>query len=247
MLPELQKQFMDALLRNDRRFEQHLNSKNRASERQLNIYQSSYIGGLLKALSEIYPVTCKILGETFFNAMCSRYIKQTPCHSIDINRYGESFADFASHFDPVSELVYLVDLIRLEWAWHRAYQTPDYSGQDFSPLLSMDSAQLASVYLLLPPSMTLLASPYPIDTIWTANQAGNHSHKQIDLDTGACRLVIWRKELDLHIDSINDSFFDFLIDIQNGAALMEQQEKNPDFIENLTVGLQRGYFYQYQC
>jgi hypothetical protein len=43
----------------------------------------------------------------------------------------------------------------------------------------------------LHPSLTLLASPWPIDAVWRANQpeAGDQA---VDLDTGAVRLQIWR-------------------------------------------------------
>ena len=243
MLPELQKQFMNGLLRYDELIHQQLDTQIRTSEKQLNIYRNSYTGGLFKAMKDIYPVTEKLLGEDFFEAMCLRYIKQTPCQSFDINQYGMSFAEFADSFDPVKELVYLSDVIRLEWAWHRAYQSADSPQHDFSPLLNFDGTQLASLHFSFYPSMTLLTSPYPVDIIWSANQ--NDQELAIELDAGPCHLVVWRNGLNSHIDSVDPSFLNFLISIQSNLELSVVQKDASQFEDHLALSLQRGYFLHY--
>ncbi len=246
MLPDLQKQFMDGILRKGIDIHAQLDSHNRDSLQQLNIYRNSYQGGLLKALIDIYPVSKRLLGTEFFDAMCLRYIKQTPCHSFDINKYGESFAYFAEQFEPVSELIYLPDVIHLEWAWHHAYQAVDRPQQDFTPLLRFTSVKLESLYLHLQPSMTLLVSPYPVDLIWSANQDDENHHQQtIDLDMGSRHLVIWRNGLDSHIDLVEPNFFEFLVLIQNNLILSDIQTRILNIEEQLASSLQRGYLADY--
>jgi len=245
VLPELQQQFMHALLRDSKHLHKHLSDSRLNRDLQISIYQSSYYGGILSALSDIYPVTCKILGETFFNAMCRRYIKQTPCYSFDINQYGESFSTFANEFEPVNKLIYLPDIIRLEWAWHYAYQAADSSKQDFTPLLQLDSQQLASLHLLLHPTMSLLESPYRVDSIWLANQEDSNTDEIIDIDAGPSRLIIWRNGLDIHIDNIDKPLFDFL-SISRFQTLATLQENDPLFEEHLATGMQRSYFHRYK-
>ncbi len=243
MLPELQKQFMNGLLRKDALILKQLDSQIRDSQQQLNIYRNSYRGGLLKAMKDIYPVTEQLLGETFFEAMCLRYIEQTPCQSFDINQYGANFSKFTDAFSPVKALIYLPDVIRLEWAWHHAYQATEPPEHDFSPLLNFDETQLASLYFSLQPSMTLLASPYPVDLIWSANQITEG--ESVNLDAGPHHLVIWRTGLNSHIDTVDLEFFNFLIFIQNHHTLGVIQENDPQFEEHLAIGLQRGYFSHY--
>ena len=237
---------MDGLLRNDTRIETQLDGQIRSSQQQLDIYRNSYQGGLLKAMQAIYPVTQRLLGNKFFEAMCLRYIIQTPCQSFDINQYGESFADFAEQFKPVSELVYLADVIRLEWAWHYAYQTDDTPPQDFTPLLSFSASQLESVHLTLATSMTLLTSLYPVNLIWSTNQSDqNDDQESIELDNDPCFLIIWRNGFDSHIDVVEQDLFQFLKSIQNNLLLGQLQSKNENFEEQLVTCLQRGYFSAY--
>ena len=246
MLPELQKQFMDGILRSDSNINAQLDSRKRDSQQQLNIYRTSYQGGLLKALIDIYPVTKRLLGTEFFEAMCLRYIKQTPCHSFDINKYGESFAYFAEQFEPVSELIYLPDVIRLEWAWHHAYQSVDSPQQDFTPMLGFTNVELESLQLHLQASMTLLASPYPVDLIWSANQDDENNNQQtIDLGMSARNLVIWRNGFDSHIDLVEPSFYEFLLLIQNNLILSDIQKRISNVEEHLISSLQRGYLAHY--
>jgi len=234
---------MNGLLRNDVLILEQLDTQMRDGQLQINIYRNSYSGGLLKAMKDIYPVTEQLLGETFFEAMCLRYINQTPCLSFDINQYGASFAEFSENFKPVDGLVYLPDVIRLEWAWHQAYQSAESPQTDLSPLLTFDETQLASLYLSLQPSMTLLASPYPINSIWSANQ--KDQMETIELDSGPCQLVIWRNGLNSHIDSVEPAFLEFLLATQNKRKLGAIHEDDPHFEEHLAVSLQRGYFAHY--
>ena len=246
MLLELQKQFMDGLLRNNARIDEHLDGQIRSSQQQLSIYRNSYQGGLLKAMIDIYPVCKRLLGDEFFEAMCLRYIKQTPCQSYDINHYGKSFAEFAEQFKPVRELIYLADVIRLEWAWHYAYQADDITSQDFTPLLGFTDSQLESLQLTLTPSMTLLTSLYPVNLIWSANQIeANDDQDSIELDSDPCFLVIWRNGFDSHIDVVEQALFEFLIAIQKNQYLGQVQTINSNFEEHLVTSLKRGYFSSY--
>ncbi len=246
MLPELQKQFMDGLLRKDDRVYKQLDGRIRSAQQQLDIYRNSYQGGLLKAMKDIYPVTQRLLGGEFFEAMCLRYITQTPCQSLDINKYSETFAEFAEQFKPVDELIYLSDVIRLEWGWHRAYQTADITLEDFTPLLSFDSAKLQSLYLSLVPSMTLLASSYPVDLIWSANQNGQaDTPENINLDIKPRYFTIWRNGFDSHIDLIEPDLFEFLLSIENKLNLGAIQNNNSNFEKHLVTCLQRSYFSAY--
>jgi len=246
MLPELQKQFLDGLLRENTLIFEQLDSSIRDAQQQLNIYRYSYQGGLLKAMQDIYPVTVRLLGSEFFDAMCMQYIKQTPCQSFDINQYSESFSEFADQFSPLRELVYIPDVIRLEWAWHRAYQSPDFTGQDFTPLLSFDSTQLESISLNLIPSITLLSSSYPVDLIWIANQDNQGNNKNVELENKLRYLIIWRNGLDSHVDVLKPDLFAFLLSIQNNLSIAAIMKNIPDVEQHIMFCLQHGYFGSYQ-
>jgi len=246
MLPELQKQFLDGLLRDNTLIFEQLDSRIRNAQQQLNIYRHSYQGGLLKAMQDIYPVTERLLGNEFFDAMCMHYIKQTPCQSFDINRYSESFSKFADQFTPLSKLVYIPDVIRLEWALHHAYQSPDFTAQDFTPLLSFDSTQLESISLNLIPSMTLLSSSYPVDLIWIANQDNQRGNENVELENKLRYLIIWRNGLDSCVDVIKAELFDFLLSIQNKLSLTAIMKNIPNIEHHIIFCLQHSYFSSYQ-
>src|SRR5690606_30106135 len=101
---------------------------------------------------------------------------QSPC----LFEYGASLGDFIAGFAPASSLPYLADVARLEWAMNAAYHARTEPPIDPALLASGDAAILARSTLLLQPSLHLVTSPYPVDAIWRANQAG-HDGAGVDL------------------------------------------------------------------
>src|SRR5207249_4055454 len=81
---------------------------------------------------------------------------------------------------------------RLEWAMNVALHAPDAVPLEPEALRTLPPPALARLTLRLDPSVTLLASRWPVDAMWDANQAGVDPAPTVDLDAGGAWLEIRR-------------------------------------------------------
>ena len=142
-----------------------------SAHEHFSIYKNSIIGTLQKTLQAIYFVSNKLVGDDFFIAMTNCYTAETSSYSPDLSNYGATFADFIAGFSPAQSLPYLVDVARLEWAWHQLFGAADNPIIDFQKLAACYTTAGDNLVFLLPNSSSLLHSPYPIHRIWEVNQS----------------------------------------------------------------------------
>lgn len=245
MLHKLQQSLLQAIYHRHDDVEQLLDGQRYTAEQQMNIYRNSIFGGLLKSLTEIYPVTRRLVGEDFFDALCQRYIARIPSTKPDINDYGQSLAEFTANFPPAMSLPYLVDVMQLEWAWHWALQCKDTPIGDLHTLLDMDAETLSNITLVLPDSATLIRSAFPVLTIWQANQPAQNGNALIDLTMGGQNILVWRHKVELRMDPLEVAETDFVHAIVHLQTLGEMQAL-PEFNACLIATLQRGYISNYR-
>lgn len=191
------------------------------AEAHLQIYRRAVAGTLVRTLGEIYPVCRRLTGEEFFDAMAGACLRHTPSHSPDLADYGAGFADFISRFPPAAALPYLSDVARLEWCWHRAFHAPTAPALDTTALAAVPAGDQPQLRFLLPPSATLLDSPWPVHRIWEVNQPDYRGDDQIHLDEGDIRLVIWRQGRQMRIDELDEREWWLLEQFQQGLTLGE--------------------------
>lgn len=191
-----------------------------SAQQRLAIYRDSFTVSLMNTLADTYDVCRKLVGDEFFRAMARVYVQQTPSDSPNIMDYGASFADFVAQFPPATSVVYLGDVARLEWAWHNALHGADYNPLDISSLVCLDESQYPQLVFQLPPDSELIASDYPIHRIWAVNQA-NYPEEEVDLNGGAVKLFVWRKEFDTRIDPLSSEEWRLLSYFKAGLSLGE--------------------------
>jgi len=192
-----------------------------AAAEHLLIYRNAILGTLVRALGAIHPVCKRLVGETFFDAMSRVHARQTPSESPDLGDYGESFGDFIAAFEPAAELVYLADIARLEWCWHRAFHAPDENSIDLATLANVAAANTDRIVFRLPVSASLIESDYPIQRIWQVNQQDWTSDEAVNLDEGGVRLIVWRCGHEMRIDEPDPGAWTLLIAIEAGQTLGE--------------------------
>ena len=136
------------------------------------VYRNNVVVSLVAALADTFPVVRELVGADFFTAMARLYVAEQPPSSPVLAHYGDGFADWVGQFEPAAAVPYLADIARLERARVRAYHAAD------APLLGADTiaAQLAdperlpAARLQLHPSVTVLASPWAVVSLWAAHQ-----------------------------------------------------------------------------
>ena len=205
------------------------------AEQQITIYRDSVMGGMTSALSQIYPVCNKLVGDDFFEFMASQFIYRSESLSPDLGDYGEHFADFISHFKPATELVYLADVARLEWAWHQAFHAEDNDALNIEELSQLDAEQQTRLIFKLPPGNSLIHSDFPINKIWEVNQDDFTGNEAINLDDGSVMLLVWRQDFTMRIDSISEDQWLFLSAIKNNQSFVDICTY---FADNTTVNIE---------
>jgi hypothetical protein len=142
-----------------------------ASERtrRFAVYRNNVVTGLIDALRTRFPATERVAGEEFFLAMAQVYVRAEPPRSPLMFQYGDSLPDFIAGFEPAADMPYLADLARLEAARTRAYHAADACPLAPQALADLADTNLLAARLSLHPSITVIASRYPVAAIWAMN------------------------------------------------------------------------------
>lgn len=214
-LLELQREFGDELL-------------GAGGAPRMAIYRGNAFGNWLGALAGAYPVARRIVGDGFFEALARRYARAHPSASGDLNEYGASLAQFIEADADARDLPYLPDVARLEWLAHRAYFAADPARFDLSRPTQVRPA----------PACGLLASDWPVASIWLAHQEGGRP-ELVDLAAGPERALVHRPDWRVEVTALRPGDFRFLECLQAGeplgAALEAAVAEDAAFVPHLAL------------
>lgn len=135
---------------------------------RLGIYRNTILGTLANALRISFPAVHALVGAEFFEGTAHAFVQEQAPGCADLNLYGAGFADFLQRFEPASTLAYLPDVARLEWAVNRALHAADAQALDMSQLAAVAPSDQDRVCFTAHPSLSMLRSRLPVDTIWRA-------------------------------------------------------------------------------
>jgi hypothetical protein len=104
--------------------------------------------------------------------MARVFVEAHPPETPVLMEYGAAFPLFLQAFPPVAGLPYLCDVARLELARGRAYHAADDPPVALDQMAAAAQADPEGLRLRLHPSAGLIASRWPVVSIWRANQPG---------------------------------------------------------------------------
>jgi len=188
---------------------------------QYTAYRHSVLGGLTKALEEIYPVCQKLVGENFFAAMALEYIRRNPAISPDLAEYGGNLNQFIARFEPAASLPYFADVAALEWLWHRVFNGINPASVGIDSLANLNPEQQLQLRFKMSDNIGLVQSNYPVHRIWQVNQEEYEGDDVVDLDDGGIRLVVWRDDLIMRIDPLNENEWMLINAVRSGKKFEE--------------------------
>jgi len=145
-------------------------ARGRPDASRFAVYRNNVHVGLVGALAASFPVVEKLTGPEFFRLMARAYVAEVKPVSPLLFQYGADFGDFIARFPPAADLPYLADVARLERIWLDAYQAADADPLPAQTLLAIDQDALLAVRLLPHPAARLLASDFPVASIWHGHQ-----------------------------------------------------------------------------
>lgn len=162
------------------------------ADHRLAIHRNNTYASLVEVLRAAHPVVCRLVGTDFFAAAARRFIRDQPPTAPQLSAYGGGFAAFLEDFPPARAVPYLPDVARLEWARLEAHFAADAPPLEPSALAAMPPERCPDLVLELHPSVRLVASPYPIQRIWAANQPERATVPRIDLEAGGQAVLVRR-------------------------------------------------------
>jgi hypothetical protein len=174
-------------------------------EARLAIYRHHVRTSLAAVLRDTFPVVCRLVGEAFFGSAADRCIRHGPPAGPCLFEFGAGFAEFLASFPACRALPYLPDVARLEWALNAVYHADEAvtpGGAVAAQLAALPAYSRGRATFSLRPSVRYLASPYPVDLIWRANQDGGEPGALVDLDSGPAHLEIRRAGDDAEFRSL---------------------------------------------
>jgi hypothetical protein len=215
-LRELQSQFKTAILDGDLEAVARFVQPDRLTAvDRLRIYRNHTHSSLAAALADNFPVTCRLVGREFFDAAARCYVAESPPGEPCLSAYGATFPDFLANFEPARAVPYLADVARLEWLRIEITHAPRQTPLDLQALAALPPQAQHGMSLKLLPGVRLLASTFPVDRIWLANQEPDVP--AIDLNEGGCRLIVFGDARGCRFERLDGGIFRFF----EGAARNE--------------------------
>jgi len=196
--------------------------------KRFRVYRNTVFASLIDALRARYPVIERLTGEDFFEAAAGHFIEAHPPRSPMLIDYGEGFSDFLASFEPAGSLPYLADVAHLEWLRQRAYHAADREALRPSDLARAPSDRAFALKFDFHPSAALLASPYPVVSIWETN-AHDAETRPIGPDLAGEAALVVRPDYDVLVVRLDEATHTFAAALAQGAALGEAAGKAAEF------------------
>lgn len=188
--------------------------------KRFNVYRNNVHASLAAALRARFPVVERLVGAEFFMGMAVLFIRQQLPSSPVLAEYGGNLPDFLERFEPAASVPYLPDVARLEWARNRAYHAADAQTVAISALADTAPERLGDVRLQPHPATQVIASLYPIVSIWATNTHDEIVRPIGTEASGECALVT-RPGLDVLVTPVPLSAATFIDALAGGRTLAD--------------------------
>ncbi len=190
----------------------------KAAPKRFGVYRNNVIVSLIEAIEDTFPAVQTMLGEEYFKALARAFVIDHPPSSPVLIWYGGDFPAFVASFEPLAAYPYLADVARLEWAWLQSYHAEDAPTLDPSDLAAVSAEDLGGLRLEIHPAVCVVASQWPILSLFQANRAGAQDGQQTDLAEPQSVLVT-RPSLEVDLMRLRPGSSVFLEALKAGTPL----------------------------
>lgn len=193
---------------------------------RLGIYRNTFASVLTTALRLSYPAVHRLVAAECFEGAARFFIEDQPPQCANLDEYGAGFPEFLARFAPVAALAYLPDVARLEWVVNRALHAQDAEPLDLARLAALTEDEQARVCFAPHPSLGLVRTDYPADTIWRAVLDENDTAlASIDLASGPVWLLVHRAETGVDVSRLSEGAWRFTAALFAGHPLHRALEE----------------------
>lgn len=150
---------------------------------RLAVYRNNTRQFFRTALELTYPVLVRRVGTEYFRHLAHEYRECHPSRSGDLHWVGQAFPAWLEQRLRATDYAWLADLARLEWACEEAHAAGAEPAATLESLGRVPAESLDGARVQLQPSLRLVESPWPVWSVWQANQ-GEHAGAPVDLQAG---------------------------------------------------------------
>lgn len=197
-------------------------------QRGLLAYRINAAASAERALATAYATVAALVGAEPFAALARDLWRQRAPERGDLGEWGAALPDFIADSPSLSSEPYLADSARLDWQVHLASRAAD--APDASPALDVLATQAPeTLHLVLRPGTAVLASHWPVASIWRAHQPEGHEPRDdgdrfaavrsaLDQGHGEAALV-WRDGYAVRVETIDRDGAEFTRALLGGTSL----------------------------
>ena len=172
---ERQQALMNSLLRHDEEALQGWVSDAAARrQRGMQAYQANAGASAERALAASFPTVQALVGEESFAAMARAFWHANPPLRGDLAWFGEALPAFIADSEQLADVPYLPDVARLDWLLALVERAADGKA-DAATLNLLAEADPSELCIELMPGVAVLASAYPVVSLWLAHQSGDEA------------------------------------------------------------------------
>lgn len=187
------------------------------------IHRNTFVGTLVAALAESFPVTRAMAGAQFFDAMARARVLSEPPTSPVLTEYAISFPTFVLGFAPAQAVPVLAEMAQLEALRLRAFHAADADaiGLEHFHRLACDAALLERTGAVLHPAAHWQAADHALVELWRAHvdaqQMADADLRAIDA-TQPQELLVHRPRFEVHLQRLPAGGIAFLEALAAGAS-----------------------------
>jgi hypothetical protein len=197
------------------------------TEGRWRIYRDGYLIRLAEAIENDYAAIKRILGDGAFASLCSRYLAAFPPSSHDIGRSGVNLPEFLVTDALTSDLPFLPDLARFEWAMTEAVVAPDSPTCRSDTLVELAPELLLDLVISPCPGSVVIRSEWPLGDLWACRDKEDREIS-VDVIDRPSRILVFRRGLSVQWRAASKEEARFLESVSGGATLAELGE-SPQF------------------
>ena len=224
-LLDLQRAFGAALLYGDSaQIEPFVLANGLPPSARVQVYRNNTRETFLSVLRATFPVLERLVGENYFRQMAFDYRERFPSPSGNVHHVGEQLPTYLARRYDGSEYSYFPDVARLEWAYQEVMVAAGHPPLDLQRLQQVAPDDYARLIFKLHPAVRLVASRFPVWSIWTTHQSASDAQEQIDLRQGGQQVLLLRTHDGVELRNIDLADFAFLSAIDSSQTLTQAIE-----------------------
>ena len=138
--------------------------------RGLSAYRSNGAALAARSLGAAFPTVAQLVGAESFEALAAAFWRAHPPVRGDLAEHGAGLPEFIAADAQLADVPWLADSARLDWAVHRAEASADADEPPVG-LERLGTDDPATLCLCLRPGVALVASRWPVATLWQAHRS----------------------------------------------------------------------------